>query len=215
MTKGGLELAGFEVWSAASGEEALALVAQLGYPHLALVDLIMPGMSGLELCRKLQASIDLPIIMLTSMEDSDTEVETIKEVAEDFITKPFVLAVLVARIERVLRRVGSFPYAEAPRLRVDEHLEVELGRRRVLIDGQPVFMTPIETKLLQVLMQGEGAVVTTDALLRRVWSDATVGEPALRTHIARLRRKIEKSPNQPRYVLTRRGRGYYFGPRTH
>lgn len=214
MTKSGLELAGFEVWSAASGEEALQLVAQRGYPHLALVDLFMPGMSGLELCKQLQASVDLPIIMLTSMDDSETEVEAIKGVAEDFITKPFVLAVLVARIERLMRRIGDFRYALAPRIRVDDHLEVEPSRQLAFLDGEPVELTPTENKLLHVLMRSGGNLVTNDALLRRIWPGKAVSEPALRTHVARLRRKIERSPNRPRYVLTRRGYGYCFGPRS-
>ncbi|MEM7351445.1 MAG: EAL domain-containing protein [Acidobacteriota bacterium] len=214
MIKAGLQLADFEVWSAASGEEAIAMIKEKGCPHLALVDLFMPGMSGLELCRTLKRAVDLPIIMLTSMDDNKTEADAIQEVAEDFIRKPLDLGVLVARIHRVLGRIGCFDYTLGPRIRVDDRLEVEPGNQQVLIDGQAIELTPIENKLLYILMQSGGAIVTTEALLHRVWPDPSVGEPVLRTHIARLRRKIEAAPHRPRYVLTRRGRGYCFGQQT-
>ena len=210
VTVAGLKRAGFEVWSAESGRQALDLMAERGLPHLALVDIFMPGMSGLELCRRIQASTDLPIIMVSSADDSETEVEAIRKLAEDFVTKPFELPVLAARIERLLRRIGSFDYAQGPRIRVDDHLEVELGRRRVHVDGRSVELTRIETKLLYILMGNAGKTVTTDFLLRRIWPHEEIYENVLRTHIGRLRKKIEKNSRRPRYLKTRRGMGYYF-----
>ena len=210
ITERALKQAGFEVWTAESGQQALDLIAEHGLPHLALVDIFMPGMSGLELCEKIQASADLPIILVTSVDDSVTEVEAIREVAEDYVTKPFEPSVLVARVERVLRRIGSFAYALGPRTRVDDHLEVELGRRRVHIEGRPVRLTRTETKLLYLLMRNAGQTVTSDFLLRRIWPREEIYENVLRTHVGRLRKKIESRPGRPRYVMTRRGLGYYF-----
>jgi len=210
VTQHGLELAGFEVWSANSGEEALGIVSERGYPHLALVDLIMPGMGGVELSQRLTSAVDLPIIMLTSLADSSAEVDAITGVAEDYVTKPFVLAVLVARVERLLRRIGDFAYALGPRIVVDGHLEVELGKKRVFLDGREVALTRIETKLLYVLMREAGRAVRCNALLQRVWPGQMVLETVLRTHVARLRAKIELEPASPRYIKTRRGFGYSF-----
>ena len=213
VTERGLQRAGFEVWSAESGQEALDLIAERGLPHLALVDIFMPGMSGLELCNRIQKSVDLPIIMVTSVDDSETEVQAIRRVAEDYVIKPFEVRVLVARIERLLRRIGNFDYALGPKISVDDRLEVEFGRRRIHVDGLPVELTRIETKLLYILMQNAGKTVTSDFLLRRIWPHEEIFENVLRTHVGRLRKKIETSPRRPEYVMTRRGMGYYFKAR--
>lgn len=205
-----LKETGFEVWAAASGQQALNLLETHGLPHLAVVDIVMPGMDGLELATKLQEFIDLPIIMLTGVDDKKTVVESIRKLAEDYVIKPFESAELVARIERLLRRIGDFSYALEPRIRVDSRLEVELARQLAYIEGVPVELTPTENKLLYVLMRNAGRTLLTDYLLKRLWPLAEVFEDSLRTHIYRLRKKIEPSPRNPIYVLTRRGLGYSF-----
>ena len=202
--------AGYEVWSASSGQEALNFLETRGLPHLAVVDIMMPGMNGIELAGKIQEFIDLPIIMLTGVDDTTTVVDAIRKLAEDYVIKPFEAAELVARIERLLRRIGDFSYALEPRIRVDERLEVEFARQLAYVEGQPVDLTPTETKLLYILMRNAGHTLLTDYLLRRLWPLEEVFEDALRTHIYRLRKKIEESPRQPVYVLTRRGLGYSF-----
>ena len=210
FTTSALEQAGFVVWAAGSGEEALALLERRGLPHLALIDIIMPGMSGIELAHKLHEFIDLPIIMLTSVGDKHTVVGSLIEIAEDYIVKPFDPDEMVARVHRVLRRIDDFSYALEPQVRVDERLTVEFARRRAIVSGQEVELTPTETKLLYVLMRSAGRTLLSDYLLKRIWPMEEVYEDTLRTHVYRLRKKIEATPRKPRYVLTKRGLGYSF-----
>ncbi len=205
-----LEGAGFEVWTAASGEEAFELLEKRGLPHLALVDIMMPGMSGLELCRRIHEFIDLPIIMVTAVDEPKTVVDAIERFAEDYLTKPVNEKELVARVRRLLRRIGDFSYTLEPRVRVDERLEIEFARQQAILDGQAVALTPTETKLLYILMRNAGRTVRTDFMLRRLWPLEEVFEDSLRSHIYRLRQKIELSPKRPRYVVTQRGLGYRF-----
>ncbi len=209
-----LSRAGYEVLTALSGEEALDLIQRRGLPHLAIVDILMPGMDGFEFCRAVHEFCDLPIILLSAVDAKATVVEGIREHAEDYITKPFHPRELVARVERVLRRIGDFSYTLQPLIDVDERLVVDFPGRRVIADGEPVDLTPTETKLLCVLMRDDGRVVSTDYLLRRVWPLADVYEDSLRVHVYRLRQKIEADPSEPRYIVTERGLGYRFvGPR--
>ncbi len=202
--------AGFEVWPATSGQEALNLLETHGLPHLAVVDIVMPGMDGIELATKIQEFIDLPVIMLTGVDDTKTVVNAIRKLAEDYVTKPFEAAELVARIESLLRRIGDFSYVLEPRIRVDARLEVEFARQLAYVEGETVELTPTECKLLYILMRNAGHTLLTDYLLRRLWPFEEVFEDALRTHIYRLRKKIEPEPRNPIYVLTRRGFGYSF-----
>ncbi len=210
LTHATLTAAGFDVWAAASGREALALLEQRGLPHLAIVDLVMPEMSGYRLCSQLQEFTDLPIVALTSVDDSDTVANTLRMFAEDYVRKPFHPVEFVARIERLLRRIGDFGYTLEQKIRVDDRLTVEFARRMAYIDGEAIELTPTETKLLYILMRNAGHTVISDYLIRRMWPLADVYEEALRTHIYRLRRKIEVSPTRPKYVMTRRGFGYSF-----
>lgn len=205
-----LEKAGFEIWPAASAEEALELVARNGLPHLALVDILLPGIDGLTLARRFHEWSDLPIIMLTSVDEEMTVVQAIESFAEDYVRKPFNTRELVARVERVCRRIGDFGYTLKPVIRVDERLSVDFAHQRVTVDGKPVPLTATESKLLYVLMRQAGKPVGTDFLLRRLWPSEEVFEDALRVHVHRLRGKIEPTPGHPRYVVTERGTGYYF-----
>lgn len=205
-----LEKAGYEVWPAACAEDALALVKQKGLPHLALVDILLPGIDGMELARKLQEWSDLPIVMLTSVDEEETVVGAIEGFAEDYIRKPFHVREMVARVERVFRRIGDFGYALQPVIRVDDRLAVDFAHQRTKVNGKEVPLTATETKLLYVLMRNAGRVVATDFLLRRLWPGDEVFEDTLRVHVHRLRAKIEPTPSRPRYVVTERGTGYRF-----
>jgi DNA-binding response OmpR family regulator len=202
--------AGFDVWTAGSAEDALNLIEQKGLPHLALVDILLPGQDGLTLARRLQEWSDLPIVMLTSVHEEETVVQAIEGFAEDYIRKPFHVREVVARIERVFRRIGDFGYALQPVIRVDERLEVDFAHQRTRVDGKEIPLTATETKLLYVLMRNAGRVVATDFLLRRLWPGDEVFEDTLRVHVHRLRSKVEPVPSRPRYVLTERGAGYRF-----
>lgn len=208
-----LELCGYEVMTAGSGKEALEVIARRGLPHLALVDLTMPEMNGFELCAALEQFSDLPIIMVTAISDEDTVIRGIEQYAEDYVTKPFSLGELVARVQRVLRRVGNFAYALAPVIRVDEFLSVDYAHQNAIVKGKPVALTPLETKLLYILMRNAGHVVTSDFILRRLWPLEEMGEESLRVHVHNLRKKIEPVPSKARYILNERGVGYKFPAR--
>ncbi|TAH53115.1 MAG: response regulator transcription factor [Chloroflexota bacterium] len=205
-----LENAGFYVWTAAGGAEALAMIRERGLPHLAIVDLDMPGMTGFEFCHTVLGFSDLPMIILTATQDEDVVVEGIQQYAEDYVTKPFSPRELVARTQRVLRRIGDFKYTLAAEINVDEHLAVDFANQRARVDGNVVELTPTESKLLYLLMRNGGSTVLTDFLLRRLWPQQDVFEDALRVHIRHLRQKIERDPSSPTYLLTERGMGYRF-----
>ncbi len=205
-----LTAAGFEVWPAASAERALELVGERGLPHLAVVDILLPGLDGLELCRRLQEWSDLPVVLLTSVDAEETVVAAIQSFAEDYIVKPFKPREMVARVERVLRRIGDFAYCLQPVVPIDEHLAVDFAHQRAQVAGRQVSLTSTETKLLYVLIRNAGRVVETAFLLRRLWPVDEVFEDTLRVHIHRLRAKIEPTPSRPRYIVTERGAGYRF-----
>jgi DNA-binding response OmpR family regulator len=205
-----LEAAGFEVLACESAESGLDAVTRKGLPHLALVDILLPGQDGLTLARRLHEWSDLPIIMLTSVDEEETVVEAIERFAEDYIRKPFKPREMVARIERLFRRIGDFGYALQPVVRVDDRLAVDFAQQRAVVGEREVPLTSTETKLLYVLMRSAGRVVATDFLLRRLWPGDEVFEDTLRVHVHRLRGKIEPEPSRPRYVVTERGTGYRF-----
>ena len=205
-----LEKAGYEVWSASSGEEALRLLDERGLPHLAIVDIMLPGLDGLSLCQKIQEISDVPIIMLTVVDKQETVVNTIERFAEDYIIKPYNPSELTARVGRILKRMGDFSYTLQPEVAVDRHLAVDFVRQRAIVNDRPLALTPTETKLLYILMRNGGKTVVTSHILARVWPSEDADENTLRVHIHRLRQKIEISPSRPRYVVTERGVGYSF-----
>jgi DNA-binding response OmpR family regulator len=201
---------GFEVLEAASGREALAVIDRRGLPHLAIVDINMPGMDGFEFCQTVQCFCDLPVILLTAVQEEETVIRGIERYAEDYVTKPFSPRELVARVRRVLRRTGDLSLE--PVIQVDDRLAVDLAHQQATVDGQVVSLSPTETKLLYLLMRGAGRTLTTSFLLDRLWPLEEVYEDALRVHVYRLRQKIEPVPSQPRYIVTERGIGYQFVP---
>ena len=207
-----LEEEGFEVATAASARQAFAWFERNGLPHLAIVDIMMPEVSGLELCRQIQEYADLPVIMLTAVDEVSTVVNTIREVAEDYVTKPFNPHELAARAGRVIRRMGDYAYSMAPLVRVDDRLAIDFVRQTAYLDGSAVALTPTETKLLHVVLRSARHPLTLDYLLRRVWPLDEVYEDRLRVLIYRLRHKIEPDPAMPRYLITQRGVGYSFLP---
>jgi len=205
-----LEHAGYEVVSAFSGEQALEIVENYGVPHLVIVDINMPGMTGLEFCDKLQEFSDVPIIILTSEADTDVLVNSIEQYAEDYMTKPFVTREFLARVDRLLRRVHSFDYAMEPSIQIDDHLQVSLGRKTVTVDGQENSLTPTEAKLLHVFLNNRDRIVPLEFLLNRLWPHEEVFEDRLRVHVHRLRRKIDNGSRDRTHIVTERGLGYRF-----
>ena len=208
-----LEQADYKVMTASSGEEALTLIKRQGLPHLAVVDIHMPpGMSGFEFCRTIHQFSDLPVIMLTAVGEESTVVEGLEKHAEDYIIKPFVPGELVARINRVLRRIGDFAYTLDPITHIDDRLSIDFPSRQAIIEDKPVSLTPTETKLLYILMRNAGRTVTTDFILRRLWPLEPAYEDRLHVHMHRLRRKIEDKEDKTRlrYIVSERGLGYTF-----
>ena len=197
--------AGYDVSTASSGPDALKAL-EGGWPALMVVDLMMPGMDGFELSRRVKQLADLPIIVLSAVDDSEAKVSALELYAEDYVTKPFDPDELVARIQRVLRRasIGS------PQISLDQgDVEVDLATRRLTTPNGIHQLTPTEARLLQVLAASVDRVVPTDELLDRVWTDADGADPSyLWVTVRRLRRKLEADPDRPRYLLTERGIGY-------
>lgn len=212
MVSAALEQAGFQVVTADSGEDALRNIQRMGLPHLAIVDINMPfGMDGLSFCEAVHEFSDLPIIMLTAIDEDETIIQAIDLFAEDYVTKPFNPAELVARTRRVLRRIGSFAYTLAANVTVDQHLSVSFANQSVDVAGAKVALTPTEMKLLYILMRNAGRTVTSDFIIRRLWPMEQVQDERLRVYIHRLRRKIEADPREPQYIISQRGVGYSFG----
>ena len=205
-----LNRAGFEVFAATSGQGALQTIDRHGLPHLAIVDINMPGMDGFEFCRTVQAYSDLPVILLTAVDEEETVIRGIEQFAEDYVTKPFSPRELVARVQRVLRRVGDFAYTLEPVTQVDSQLAVDFNHQQAIVKGESIALTPTETKLLYILMRNAGRTVTHGFLLRRLWPMEEVFEDTLRVHVHRLRKKIQGGPSQPQYITTERGIGYRF-----
>jgi DNA-binding response OmpR family regulator len=200
-----VERAGYVTRTAASGPAALKQL-ESGWPALMVVDLMMPGMDGFELCRRVKQLADLPVIVLSAVDASEAKVSALELYAEDYVTKPFDPDELLARIQRVLRRasIGS------PQISLDGgDIEVDLATRRLSTPSATHQLTPTEARLLQVLAASVDRVIPTDELLSRVWTDADGADPSyLWVTVRRLRRKLEVDPDKPRYLVTERGIGY-------
>ena len=201
---------GYDVFTAMSGVEALEAIKCNGLPHLAIIDINMPKMDGFELSRQIHQFVDLPIVLLTAVDEEETIIRGIESFAEDYITKPFSPRELVARVERILRRIGDFSYALDALTKIDDTLVLDFAYQKAIVNEVPVPLTPIETKLLYLLIKNAGQTVTTEFLLKRLWPLEEMFESALRVHIHRLRNKIEPNPNRPKYIITKRGLGYTF-----
>ena len=167
----------------------------------------MPGMDGLTLARIVKERADLPIIVLSAVDSAASMAEALDTVAEDYVTKPFHYPELRARIRRVMRRVGDRPSPGTVRLGPD--LTLELHRRRATVAGQPVPLTPVESRLLYALAGSLGVVVSTDLLVSRGWVETDEPDPSyVRATMRRLRYKLERDPDRPVYLETMRGMGY-------
>lgn len=202
---------GFQVDIVTSGENGLDWMKRKGLPDLAIVDINMPfGMDGLEFCAQVHTFCDLPIIMLTAVENETTITQTIETCAEDYVTKPFSPGELIARVRRILRRIGSFPFPLETLTPIDEHLSVDFAGCQAVVDGRPVSLTPTETKLLYLLIRSATRPLNTDYLLRRLWPHDTTHHERLRVYVHRLRSKLHNSSEQPQYIRSVRGVGYVF-----
>jgi two-component system response regulator RegX3 len=208
---------GFGVDLAADGPDALRRF-HASRPDLVLLDLMLPGMSGIDVCREIRRSSSIPIIMVTAR---DSELETVVGLevgADDYVTKPFRLRELVARVRAGLRRAATPSAGPAGAESVDERLVVEIGdvrldagRHEVRVRGEVVHMPRKEFELLELLMVNAGIVITRDTLIDRVWGGDYVGDTkTLDVHVKRIRAKIEADPSHPLRISTVRGVGYRY-----
>jgi two-component system KDP operon response regulator KdpE len=193
------------VLEAATGEEALA-VTMSGHPDIIILDLGLPDLDGIEVTRRLREWTQIPIIVVSVRDREEDKIAALDAGADDYLTKPFGIGELMARLRVVLRRAAApenEPIFHADRLTVD------LTRHDVTIDGQTASLTPTEYDILRVLIQHAGKVITHQQLIHLVWGkNSEVDAHLLRVNISNLRRKIEVDPSRPRYIMTEPGVGY-------
>ena len=203
--KNALSSAEFSVHVAENGKEALAAAVAIR-PDLIILDLGLPDMDGVEVLRRLREWTQVPIIILSVRDREDEKVTALDSGADDYVTKPFGIGELLARMRVALRK--SIQQSPEPVYKVDG-LEVDLEHRRVFVQGNEVQLTATEYDLLRLLVTHAGKVLTHNQILRQMWGPAYMEQPhLLRVNISNLRRKIEPKPNRPRYILTELGVGY-------
>jgi DNA-binding response OmpR family regulator len=203
-----LERDGYDVHTVADGDAALR-EATSGAFDLAILDVMMPGLNGLDVCREIRAASALPIILLTARDAETDVVIGLEAGADDYVTKPFSVAELASRVRALMRR-RRLDLAErgGPRMTVGG-IQIDLHAREVVVDGAEVRLTTSEFELLQLLASEPGRVFSRAAIMEHLWHSTFVGdERAADTHVSNLRRKVERDPGQPQRIVTARGVGY-------
>ena len=208
-----LDKEGFRVLKAYDGHEALRL-AKAKNPDLIILDLMLPGIQGMEVCRSIRGNVEtqgIPIIMLTAKSDEVDKILGLEMGADDYVTKPFSVKELIARVRTILRRAQSLEEQKDDTPFACDGLSIDYSLHSVSLDGTKVELSPTEFRLLKFLSQHPGRVYTRDQLLDYVWGDDAFVEPrTVDVHIRRLRAKIETDSSHPRYIFTERGFGYKF-----
>ena len=203
-----LENKNYEVTAVASGEEALEAIARWK-PDVAIVDLVLPSIDGIELTRRIREQSPIPIIVLSAIGDERKKVEALESGADDYVTKPFGMEELSARIRAALRRTIMLKGSEA--VFRSGALSVNFERREVRVDDKAVKLTPTEFDLLKYMIQYIGKVLTHRTILTAIWGEAYAEQAQyLRVFIGQLRKKLERDTARPRYILTDPGVGYRF-----
>lgn len=203
-----LEHAGFSVRQYVDGETALESM-NTSSVDLVVLDLMLPGMDGLEVCRRLRADADIPVIMLTALGDETDKVVGLENGADDYVTKPFSPRELVLRVQSILRRArGAVPLSAAPTVLEDGEIHLDVIRHEVRKSGTLLSLTSREFDLLAFLMNNPGAAFSRAALMEQVWGWHFGDQSTVTVHVRRLREKIEQDPSQPMYLQTVWGIGY-------
>lgn len=205
-----LEKAGYRFIGVTNGIDGLQSVYK-DQPDLVILDVMLPRMDGWETCLRIREVSQVPIIMLTAKEEEADKVKGFESGADDYVTKPFSFAELTARVGAVLHRSRRGKPAEVPRVYIFDELVVDVDHKEVSALGQPVDLTPTEFELLVCLAENAGRTVTHEQLLARVWGDEYVDTGYVKRYIWYLRRKIERDPSNPEYIITERGFGYRLG----
>lgn len=203
--------AGATIHTASNGQGGLRKLYSVR-PDLVIIDVMMPDMSGWEVCKHVRLLTDTPVMMLTTLQDDESVVQGFNSGADDFISKPFSGRVLVSRAAALLRRNKKQPLErkEATGYK-DEYLSINIEDRRLLVEGEPIKLTSTEFRLLSYLLQNAGRVVTYSQILENVWGQNYQDSiDYVHVYLSRLRQKLEKNHRQPRYLLTEHGIGYRF-----
>lgn len=209
-----LEQEDYAPTEAVDGEQALLAMEQT-LPGLVILDISMPKLDGMEVCRRIREWSAVPIIMLSALQDQSDKVQALRAGADDYLVKPFSIEELIARVEAVLRRTKTVDGPMAEPNYTDGHLQMNFAERRVVLQEKEVNLTPTEYDLLRELVQNHGKVMTHKMLLQRVWGEEYGDESSyVRTFINRVRRKIEPGGTQQKYIKTISGVGYRFDGET-
>ena len=210
MIRLNLEHDGFEVFEANNGTQAMDRLRAV-LPDLVLLDVMMPDMDGFQVLRMIREVGTTPVIMLTAKGEENDKVRGLELGADDYVTKPFSPRELTSRIRAVLRRGSFSDQTDTGKISVDDRLQIDFDRHEVWVDGALVQLRPTEYRLLYHLVKNAGWVLTHDQILSKVWGYEYEDEPHyVRLYVNYLRKKIEKDPANPRYILTERGVGYRF-----
>lgn len=206
-----LEQDEMEVTTAYDGEEALEIAKNNEF-DIILLDVMLPGLSGFEVCQAIREFSDVPIIMLTAKGDDMDKILGLEYGADDYITKPFNILEVKARIKAIIRRNHKkAPATEKPKLLVEGDMTIELESRRVTIAGKDINLTAKEFNILTLLLFHPNKVYSREDLLKEVWGSDALGDGrTVDVHVRRLREKIESNPGDPKYIQTKWGVGYYF-----
>jgi DNA-binding response OmpR family regulator len=204
-----LEREGFQVFAAYDGAQALDIVER-HRPNFVILDLMLPKVDGISVCRQIRKDSNVPILMLTAKVEEVDKLVGLSAGADDYVTKPFSPRELVARVRAILRRAGPPKSQNSSPLLTQGALSMDLDRHEVFVDGREIRLTPIEYKLLQALLEFPGRVFTRDQLLAHVYAfeEASVVDRTVDVHIGKLREKLGDDPARPRYIQTVRGVGY-------
>jgi two-component system response regulator RegX3 len=206
----GLQAEGFEVIASTDGETSLTLLER-ERPDIVLLDVMLPGLSGTEVCKRIRASSAVPIIMLTAKDSEIDKVVGLELGADDYVTKPFSMRELTARVRAVLRRGGDWDLPELGAPLEVRGVRIDPERYEVAVRGQRVDLPPKEFALLELLIRNAGRVLTRDLIIDRIWGADYVGDTkTLDVHIKRLRGRIEQAAHEPELIVTVRGVGYKF-----
>ncbi len=210
LVRANLESLGYKVRVALEARSALELIDK-EMPDMIILDIMLPEIDGYELCQRIREFSTIPIIMLTAKVEDVDKVKGLKLGADDYLTKPFSVQELLARVEAVLRRTGVAEEVKTPPTFTCDDISVDFVQRKVMVRGREVALTLTEYKLLCQLVSNVGRVMLHQELLTRVWGAEYQNElEYLRAYILHLRQKIEEDPHQPKHILSRPGVGYMF-----